>query len=88
MPNKHAAVKDLRKNQRHAARNAKMKTHVKSLTAQVKTLLKEGKTKEVADLARKLQQAVDKAAKKNIFHSNKSSRRISSLHRSLNKKAA
>ena len=88
MPNKHAAVKDLRKNQKQAARNSKMKTHVKSLTTQVKSLLKEGKSTEATELSRRLQQAVDKAAKNHIFHSNKSSRRVSTLHRSLSKKVA
>ena len=87
MPNKHAAIKDLRKNKKRAVLNAKYKTHVKALTAQVKLLVKEGKSDEAAKLAPRLQQAVDKASKKNIFHANKSSRRVSTLHRSLAPKA-
>jgi len=40
MPNKHAAIKDLRKNERRAARNLRMKIHVKALAKQLKDLVK------------------------------------------------
>lgn len=85
MPNKHAAIKDLRKNVKHAARNNRLKTHVKSLTKQVMNLVKEGKKDEAKELGKKLQQAVAKGAKNQIFHSNKASRKISALHLALNK---
>lgn len=88
MPNKHAAVKDLRKNKKRAVRNALLKTHVKSLTTKLKILIKEKKEKEATELSRKLQQSIDKASKKHIFHPNKSSRRISSMHRALHTKVA
>lgn len=82
MPNKHAAVKDLRKNRKRAELNARMKTHIKALSSQFKALTKEGKKKEAQDLARKLQQALDKAGKTMVFHKNKASRRVSSVQRS------
>ena len=87
MPNKHAAIKDLRKSRKRALRNLRIKTHVKSLTKQFSSLLKEGKKSEATELSKKLQQALAKAGKKHVFHANKASRRISSVFRTLNKAA-
>ncbi len=78
MPNKHAAIKDLRKNERRAARNLRDKTNVKSLIKQLKTLVKDEKKTEALALVSKLQQATDKAAKKNVIHRNKA-RRVASM---------
>ncbi len=83
MPNKHAAEKDLRKNVKRAAKNNRMKTHVKSLSKQLITLVKEGKKDEAKTLGRKLQQALAKAAKNHVFHPNKAARKISALHVAL-----
>lgn len=77
MPNKHAAIKDLRKNERRGARNLRMKIHVKSLVKQVKDLVKEGKKKEALEASQKLQQAAAKAAKNHVLHVNKSRRIVS-----------
>lgn len=78
MPNKHAAIKDLRKNKRRAARNLREKINVKALAKQLKALIKEGKKSEALELVSKLQQASAKAAKKNIIHPNKA-RRLTSM---------
>ncbi len=78
MPNKHAAIKDLRKNKRRAARNLREKINVKALMKQLKALIKEGKQSEALELVKKLQQAAGKAAKKNIIHPNKA-RRMTSM---------
>lgn len=78
MPNKHAAIKDLRKNKRRAARNLRDKTNVKALIKELKTLVKDGKKSEALALVAKLQQATDKAVKKNVLHRNKG-RRIASM---------
>lgn len=77
MPNKHAAIKDLRKNKRRAARNLREKTNIKSLIKQLKTLVKEDKKTEALAIVTKLQQASAKAAKRNVIHTNKA-RRITS----------
>ncbi len=77
MPNKHAAVKDLRKNERRALRNARLKTHVKSLSKQLKEAAKAGSKTEVVEAARKLQQASAKAAKNHVLHFNKTRRMTS-----------
>jgi ribosomal protein S20 len=86
MPNKHAAIKDLRKNRRHAAANLRIKTNVKSLYRKGLALIKEGKTKEVAEVARAFQQAIDKATKRNVFSKNAASRKKSSLMRAIKAK--
>ena len=83
MPNKHAAIKDLRKNKKRLAKNARMKTHAKALMAQFKLLVKEGKKTEAKTLAPKLQQAFDKAAKSRVLHFNKARRKISFLYKSV-----
>lgn len=77
MPNKHAAIKDLRKNERRAARNARLKMHVKALTKQLKETVKAGKKTEAIEVSRKLQQASDKAAKNHVLHFNKTRRMAS-----------
>ena len=83
MPNKHAAMKDLRKNRKHAIKNALLKTHVKALTHQLVSLVTDGKKKEAEAVSRSLQQALDKAAKNNIFHSNKANRKKSQAIKKL-----
>lgn len=83
MPNKHAAVKDLRKNERRALRNARLKTHVKSLSKQLKEMVKDGKKTEAIEVSRKLQQAAAKAAKNHVLHFNKTRRMTSAAHKSI-----
>ncbi|MBP7005804.1 30S ribosomal protein S20 [Patescibacteria group bacterium] len=83
MPNKHAAIKDLRKNERRAAINSRMKTHLRALDRHFNALLKEEKVAEAKEMMQKLQQALGKAAKNAVIHKNKASRRLSSIHRAL-----
>lgn len=84
MPNKHAAIKDLRKNKKRAARNLRTKTNVKALMKLMKELVKDGKKKEALELMPKLQQAVAKAGKNHVMHVNKAARKISSAQRLMN----
>lgn len=81
MPNKHAAEKDLRKNQRRATRNARLKTHVKHLAKEVKELLAAGKKADAKTLAIKLQQATDKAAKHRVISREAAGRKKSTAMR-------
>lgn len=83
MPIKHAAIKDLRKSRKHATRNLRMKTHVKSLEHQFITLVKAGEKIDALDLMKKLQQAAAKAEKNHVLHPNKSRRTISKAHKTL-----
>ena len=84
MPNKHAAIKDLRKNHKHAEQNARVKTNVKALQKQLKSLVKDGKKDEAKPVAMKLQQAAAKASKTHVFHQNKSSRIASAAAKLVN----
>ncbi|MEO5927686.1 MAG: 30S ribosomal protein S20 [Patescibacteria group bacterium] len=86
MPNKHAAIKDLRKNRRHAEANVRIKTNVKSLYRKGLALIKEGKTAEIAEVARAFQQAIDKAAKRNVISKNAAANKKSSLMRAMKTK--
>ncbi len=79
MPNKHAAIKDLRKNVRRAARNLRLKTHTKSLLRKAKDLLKEGKKAEAKVAVMAFQQIIDKAAKNMVISRNTANRKKASL---------
>ena len=85
MPNKHAAIKDLRKSKKRANANSRMKTHMKTLTRQLKDLVKEGKKTEAQTVVRTLQQALAKAAKTNVLHRNSASRKLSSATKMVSK---
>lgn len=86
MPNKHAAIKDLRKNKRRAATNLRIKINVKALYKKGMALVSAGKTKEAEEVARAFQQAVDKAAKISVVSKNAAARKKSSFMRALKTK--
>jgi small subunit ribosomal protein S20 len=85
MPNKHAALKDLRKNRKRAAHNARIKTNVKALHKKSKELVAAGKKDEALTAARAYQQAVDKAIKSGVIHKNQASRKKSQVMKALAK---
>ncbi|MBP7134401.1 30S ribosomal protein S20 [Patescibacteria group bacterium] len=87
MPNKHAAIKDLRKNKKRALHNKRMKTHIKSLTQQLVSLVKEGKKSEATTAAQKLQQTLNKASREMIIHRNNASRKTAKAQLMVNKLA-
>lgn len=84
MPNKHAAVKDLRKNRRHAKQNSRVKSHVKTLFKGGIATIKTGDKKKAISSAAALQQAIDKAAKRGVISKNASRRKKAALMRKLN----
>jgi small subunit ribosomal protein S20 len=86
MPQKHAAMKDLRKNKKHAAQNERVKRNVRHLLKKSEELLKEGKTAEAKTAILAFQQAVDKATKTGAVSKNKASRKKSVLMKALQKK--
>lgn len=79
MPNKHAAIKDLRKNKRRAAMNARVKTNIKALYKKAQALISEGKKAEAKETVAKFQQAADKAIKTGVLNKNTAARKKSSL---------
>ena len=86
MPQKHAAIKDLRKNQRRAAHNARIKKNVKSLFKKTTSLITESKKTEAAEAARAFQQAADKATKVGVLTKNTAARKKSQLMKAISKK--
>lgn len=86
MPNKHAAIKDLRKNKRRAARNLREKTNIRALIKQLEQFVKEGKMTEALAVTTKLQQASAKAAKNHVIHRNKARRLTSYAMKKTSKK--
>ena len=85
MPNKHAAIKALRKNKKAAAKNTRMKAHARALLKQFNALMQEGKKAEARSLTSKIQQILDKAAKTDIYHRNKTRRKVSTTFKTLAK---
>lgn len=83
MPNKHAAIKDLRKNKRRAERNFRLKTHMKALLRKAQDLVKEGKLAEAKAAASAFQAIADKAAKRGVVSRNAMGRKKSTIMRSL-----
>lgn len=85
MPTKHAAIKDLRKSRKRAARNLRLKTHTKQLLKKAQTLLKEGKVAEAKAVAHAFQQIADKAAKQRVMTRNAINRKKATLMRAIAK---
>lgn len=83
MPNKQAAIKDLRKNRRQATRNARLKIHVKTLYKKGLGITKDAPKEDVSKAVSAFQQAVDKASKRGVLSKNAASRKKAMLMRSL-----
>jgi ribosomal protein S20 len=74
MANTAAAKKAYKQALERTARNLQIKKKVELLRRKIALCLKNKKIEEVEKLYHDLQKLVDKAAKNNIFHPNKSSR--------------
>ena len=83
MPNKHAAIKDLRKNARRAARNARLKTHVKHLLRKTTDLVKAGSTQEAKVAAVDFQKIADKAVKNRVMTKSLANRKKSAVMKAV-----
>lgn len=75
MPNKKAAIKDLRKSKKRSLRNSLVKRNIREIIKKGQKAVAEGKP--VGDLAKQLQKAVDKAVKNNILKPNTANRKKS-----------
>lgn len=75
MPNKKAAIKDLRQTKKHTLRNSLVKRNIKEIIKRGQKAVAKGE--KVDDLAKQLQKAVDKAVKSNILKANTASRKKS-----------
>lgn len=84
MPIKHAALKQIRKDRRRAARNQAATSALKTLTKRLVTLLGAKQFDEAKTLIRLVVKAYDHAAAKGTIHPNTAARNISRLTRRLN----
>ena len=74
----------LDKMEKRRLRNKSVRTYVKTRTSQAEELIADGETKEAKEAVVEAISALDRAAKKGVFHPNKSARRKSRLMKKLN----
>ena len=86
MPISNSAKKNLRKSRKRYLMNRRRKEEIRSLIRKFKDLVANNQLSEASQLLRLIYKKLDKAAKRNIFKKNKSSRLKSRLTRLLNKK--
>jgi len=74
VPQRHNAIKELRKNQTRHMHNLDIKTDLKKTLKQF-TVAATSKSAESKDLLKKVYKKIDKAAKRNIIHKKTAARR-------------
>ena len=79
MPIKRSSIKDVRRIKTRTALNLKVKGKISGLTKDIKKAMATGNKEEVLKLQSRLQQALDKAAKRHVIHRRKAGRKISRL---------
>ena len=85
MPILHAALKQMRKDRKHAQQNQAIRSELKTLTKQLLILLKEQKSDEASSLMRLVAKKWDRAASKGVIHRNTASRQKSRLSLQINR---
>ena len=85
MPIKHAALKQIRKDEKRRLRNQAVRSELKTLTKRLVGLLATQQVNEARALLRIVGKEYDHAAAKGIIHRNIASRYTSRLARRLNK---
>ena len=79
MPTRKSGLKHMRADEKKRARNARIKSALKTLTRKYETLLAKGDKEGAATLYPSVTSALDKAAKKGIIHENRAARKKSRL---------
>lgn len=85
MPNKPAAVKSLRQNQKRRDFNRQMKSRMKTAIKNIEVAISEHKTEQIKQDLQKTVSVIDRTAQKGIIHEKKAARLISRLTRQVNK---
>ena len=83
MPIKQAAIKDLRKNRKRAARNKKIKTSLRNLVKENRKNIETEKMDE--QILKKTISEIDRAVRKKIIKKNTAARKKSRLFKHLKK---
>jgi len=79
MPQKRAALKEMRKSKGRRARNAGIKSELHTLIRKLESFIAEKKTDEAKNYLRAVSAGLQRAARKGVIHPNKASRKISRL---------
>jgi small subunit ribosomal protein S20 len=88
MPNKHAALKQIRKDRARQARNHAIRSELKTMTKRLHDLLSARKLDEAATYMHDLARRYDRAASAGVIHRNTASRYKSRLTSRLNRARA
>ena len=88
MPNKHAALKQIRKDRKRHARNQSQLSELKTVTRQLADLLRTNKQEEARLVMRRVASRFDRAAAKGLVHRNTAARYKSRLTRRANQPAS
>ena len=84
MPIKHAALKQLRKDRVRQARNASLRSELKTFTKNFLVLLRDKKVADARQILSQLEKQYDRAASRKVIHRKTASRVKSRLVRRLN----
>lgn len=85
MPNKKAAIKDLRQTKKRTLRNSLVKRNIKEIIKKGQKAIAKGE--KVDNISKELQKAVDKAVKNNILKANTANRKKSRFAKMVKKVA-
>ena len=83
MPQRKAALKDLRQNRKRNLQNQDIKTELKKTVKKFKASVAEKNAKEAASDLDAVYKKLDKATKRNVLHKNTASRRKSQFSKLL-----
>ncbi len=81
MPNIRAAIKSLRQDKKKYLRNKSLKSELRTLVKNARSLIKEGDTTEAEKVLRNLESKLDRASKNKVIKKKNASRRISRLRK-------
>ena len=85
MPQKKSAKKELRKGLKLSAKNQLVRRNIREIIKDASKAIEAGDAAKAVEAYKKLQKAVDKAVKSNIFKSNTGNRKKSRLGRKIGK---
>ncbi len=85
MPQKKSAKKALRQSRKRAERNKRVKLNIKYLIKQTEKAIKNNDKTKALEWYKKVQKAIDKATKSNIYKKNTAARKKSRLMKKINK---
>ncbi len=85
MPQKKSAKKALRQSRKRAERNKRVKLNIKYLIKQTEKAIKNNDKAKALEWYKKVQKAIDKATKSNIYKKNTAARKKSRLMKKINK---